>query len=84
MLYINFVLQLYLAYPFSVLTINNYMYIIGSRRTSNEEYRSCYRFSPRTLEWMKLSSLIYDRSRFGAAFVDNFIYVFGGFEGFKR
>jgi len=57
---------------------------LGTRRSSSEEYRTCYRFSPRTLEWSQLASLINDRSRFGLALIQNHIYVFGGFEGFKR
>jgi len=51
---------------------------------ASEEYRSCYRFSPRTLEWFPLSALLNDRSRFGTANIGNFVYIFGGFEGFKR
>lgn len=60
------------------------MYVIGSRRSSSEEYKSCYRFSPRTLEWTQLSPLLHDRSRFGIACINDYIYIFGGFEGFKR
>lgn len=71
-------------YPFAVITINNYLYVLGARRTASEEYRTCYRFSPYNLEWTQLASLLHDRSRFGAALVDNYIYIFGGFEGFKR
>lgn len=71
-------------YPFSVITINNYLYVLGTRRSSSEEYKSCYRFSPRTLEWTPLAPLLRDRSRFGLALVKNQIYIFGGFEGFKR
>ncbi len=71
-------------YPFSTLVINNYLYVIGIRRTASEEYRACYRFSPGTLEWTPLSSLLHDRSRFGAAQIGSYIYIFGGFEGFKR
>jgi len=71
-------------YPFSIITINNYLYVLGTRRSSSEEYKACYRFSPRTLEWTQLAPFLHDRSRFGLAFIDNHIYVFGGFEGFKR
>ena len=82
--FFNFFHSLYLAYPFSVITINNYLYVLGTRRSSSEEYRTCYRFSPRTLEWTQLAPLINDRSRFGLALIQNHIYIFGGFEGFKR
>ncbi len=76
----NFVL----AYPFSVISVNNYLYILGSRKSVSEDYKSCYRFSPRTLEWFPLATLLHDRSRFGVANIDNYIYCIGGFEGFKR
>ncbi len=71
-------------YPFAAITINNYLYVLGTRRTASEEYRNCYRFSPHNLAWTQLAPLLHDRSRFGAAVVDNHIYIFGGFEGFKR
>lgn len=71
-------------YPFAAITINNYLYVLGTRKSASEEYLTCYRFSPLTLEWTQLASLLHDRSRFGAAVVDNYIYIFGGFEGFKR
>jgi len=67
-----------------VITVNNYLYVLGTRRSSSEEYRACYRFSPRTLEWTQLAPLVRDRSRFGIAYIENYIYIFGGFEGFKR
>ncbi|CAF1510725.1 unnamed protein product [Rotaria magnacalcarata] len=71
-------------YPFSAITVNNYLYVLGTRRSSSEEYKSCYRFSARTCEWIKLQNLLHDRSRFAAAHVKSFIYIMGGFEGFKR
>ncbi|CAF0908695.1 unnamed protein product [Adineta ricciae] len=71
-------------YPFSAITVNNYLYVLGTRRSSSEEYKSCYRFSARTCEWTKLQNLLHDRSRFAAAYVDSYIYIMGGFEGFKR
>lgn len=76
-------------YPFSVITINNYLYVFGTRRTTcsqlqEQEYKLCYRFSPRTLQWTQLAPLLNDRSRFGLALINNDIYIFGGFEGFKR
>ena len=67
-----------------MITINNYLYVLGSRRSASEEYKTCYRFSPRTLEWYPLQPLLHDRSRFGVANIGNYIYIFGGFEGFKR
>ncbi|UJR35922.1 hypothetical protein I4U23_028664 [Adineta vaga] len=71
-------------YPFSAITVNNYLYVLGTRRSSSEEYKSCYRFSARTCEWTKLQNLLHDRSRFAAAHVNKYIYIMGGFEGFKR
>ena len=79
-----FCLNLISAYPFSALTINNYLYVLGAKRVSSEEYRACYRFSPRTLEWTEISPLLHDRSRFGSALVGDRVFIFGGFEGFKR
>jgi hypothetical protein len=58
--------------------------VLGTRRSSSEEYKACYRFSPRTLEWISIAPFLHDRSRFGVALIENYIYVFGGFEGFKR
>ncbi|CAF1979589.1 unnamed protein product [Rotaria magnacalcarata] len=71
-------------YPFSAITVNNYLYVLGTRRSSSEEYKSCYRFSPRTCEWTKLQNLLHDRSRFAAVHINKYIYIMGGFEGFKR
>ncbi|CAF1232536.1 unnamed protein product [Rotaria sp. Silwood1] len=71
-------------YPFSAITVNNYLYVLGTRRSSSEEYKSCYRFSAHTCEWIKLENLLHDRSRFAAAHVNSYIYIMGGFEGFKR
>ncbi|CAF3894793.1 unnamed protein product [Rotaria sordida] len=71
-------------YPFSAITVNNYLYVLGTRRSSSEEYKSCYRFSAHTCEWTKLENLLHDRSRFAAAHVNSYIYIMGGFEGFKR
>ncbi|CAF0832223.1 unnamed protein product [Adineta steineri] len=71
-------------YPFSAITVNNYLYVLGTRRSSSEEYKSCYRFSARTCEWIKLQNLLHDRSRFVAAYANSYIYIMGGFEGFKR
>ncbi|CAF0730395.1 unnamed protein product [Rotaria sordida] len=71
-------------YPFSAITVNNYLYVLGTRRSSSEEYKLCYRFSARTCEWTKLQNLLHDRSRFAAVHVDKYIYIMGGFEGFKR
>ncbi|CAF1135418.1 unnamed protein product [Adineta steineri] len=71
-------------YPFSAITVNNYLYVLGTRRSSSEEYKSCYRFSPRKCEWTKLQNLLRDRSRFAAVHIDKYIYIMGGFEGFKR
>ncbi|CAF2541124.1 unnamed protein product [Rotaria sp. Silwood2] len=71
-------------YPFSAITVNNYLYVLGTRRSSSEEYKSCYRFSAHTCEWTKLQNLLHDRSRFAAAHVEEYIYIMGGFEGFKR
>ncbi|CAF2644525.1 unnamed protein product [Rotaria sp. Silwood2] len=71
-------------YPFSAITVNNYLYVLGTRRSSSEEYKSCYRFSARTCEWTKLQNLLHDRSRFAAVHIDKYIYIMGGFEGFKR
>jgi len=71
-------------YPFAAITINNYLYVLGMRKSASEEYRTCYRFSPRTLEWTQLASLLHDRSRFCASVVGGYIYAFGGFEGFKK
>ncbi|CAF2724211.1 unnamed protein product [Rotaria sp. Silwood2] len=66
------------------ITVNNYLYVLGTRRSSSEEYKSCYRFSAHTCEWTKLQNLLHDRSRFAAAHVEEYIYIMGGFEGFKR
>ncbi|CAF1574355.1 unnamed protein product, partial [Didymodactylos carnosus] len=71
-------------YPFAAITVNNYLYVLGTRRSTSEEYKSCYRFSPRTFEWTKLQTLLHDRSRFSATYIDKYIYIMGGFEGFKR
>ncbi|CAF0743658.1 unnamed protein product [Didymodactylos carnosus] len=71
-------------YPFAAITVNNYLYVLGTRRSTSEEYKSCYRFSTRTFEWTKLQPLLHDRSRFAAAYIDKYIYIMGGFEGFKR
>jgi hypothetical protein len=72
------------AYPFSVQNINNYLYVLGSWHSESEEYKLCYRFSQKTLEWTCLAPFLNDRSRFSVANIDNFIYVFSGFEGFKK
>jgi N-acetylneuraminic acid mutarotase len=65
-------------YPFSAITVNNYLYVLGTRRSSSEEYKSCYRFSARTCEWTKLQNLLHDRSRFAAAYVNSYIYMYVG------
>lgn len=66
------------------MTINNFLYVLGSKRLGSDEYKACYRFSPRTLEWQPIAPFLRDRSRFGVANIGNYIYIFGGFEGFKK
>lgn len=71
-----FCLLCFFQYPFSAITVNNYLYVLGTRRSSSEEYKSCYRFSTRTCEWTKLQNLLHDRSRFAAVHIDKYIYMY--------
>ena len=75
-LYVKIYFLFFVQYPFSAITVNNYLYVLGTRRSSSEEYKSCYRFSARTCEWTKLQNLLHDRSRFAAAHVNSYIYMY--------
>ncbi|KAK2150045.1 hypothetical protein LSH36_427g08037 [Paralvinella palmiformis] len=63
---------------YSVVVMDNYLYLFGGKHVLGAVLRYCYRFNPENNQWRPLASMNLARARHTATALDGYIYVCGG------